>query len=114
MMASLRRADIEKSLLSRLFGHVIKLRVCTIGVEPQGSEPRTEAPDPAVLARFLGWFAEQTPQRQIIGMVAEYASLAGNRKNRIPGAFVATGRSQFRGNSCLPSQTARQEARAHR
>lgn len=68
MMASPRRADIEKSLLSRLFGHVIKLGVCTIGVEPQGSEPRTEAPDPAVLARFLGWFAEQTPQRQIIGM----------------------------------------------
>lgn len=79
-----RRADIEKSLLSRIFGHAIKLGVCTInstiGVEPHGSEPRTEAPDPAVLARFLAWLAEQTPQRQIIGMAAEYASLAGNRK----------------------------------
>jgi len=79
-----RRADIEKSLLSRIFGHGIKLGVCTvnatIGVEPHGSEPRTEAPDAAVLAKFLEWLARQTPQRQIIGMMAEYASLAGNRR----------------------------------
>jgi hypothetical protein len=79
-----RRADIEKSLLSRLFGHGIKLGVCTvnatIGVEPHGSEPRTEAPDPAVLSRFLEWLTKQTVQRQIIGMMAEYASLAGNRR----------------------------------
>jgi len=79
-----RRADIEKSLLSRLFGHAIKLGVCTvnstIGVEPHGSEPRTEAPDAAVLARFLAWLAKQTPQRRIIGMAAEYASLVGNRQ----------------------------------
>lgn len=79
-----RRADIEKSLLSRLFGQGIKLGVAalnaTIGVEPHGSEPRTEAPDPAVLARFLNWIGQQTPQRRIIGMAAEYASLAGNRQ----------------------------------
>lgn len=79
-----RRADIEKSLLSRLFGHGIKLGVCTvnatIGVEPHGSEPRTEAPDTKVLAKFLDWLTRQTPQRQIIGMMAEYASLAGNRR----------------------------------
>lgn len=79
-----RRADIEKSLLSRLFGHGIKLGVCTvnatIGVEPHGSEPRTEAPDVAVLARFLSWLEQQTEQRRIVGMMAEYASLAGNRR----------------------------------
>lgn len=79
-----RRADIEKSLLSRLFGHGIKLGVCTvnatIGVEPHGSEPRTEAPPDDLLARFLAWLALQTPQRRIIGMAAEYASLAGSRK----------------------------------
>jgi integrase len=79
-----RRADIEKSLLSRLFGHGIKLGVCTvnatIGVEPHGSEPRTEAPKAEVLAKFLEWLQRQTPQRQIIGMMAEYASLAGNRR----------------------------------
>lgn len=79
-----RRADIEKALLSNLFGHAIKLGVCkvnsTIGVEPHGSEARTEAPDPEVLKAFLEWVARQTPQRRIIGMGAEYASLAGNRK----------------------------------
>ena len=79
-----RRADIEKSLLSRLFGHGIKLGACTanstIGVEPHGSEPRTHKVPQEVLARFLDWLTRQTPQRQIIGMAAEYASLAGNRK----------------------------------
>lgn len=82
--ASPRRADIEKSLLSRIFGHGIKLGVChinpTIGVEPHGSQPRTTAPDPTVLARFLTWLDQQTPQRQIIGHMAEYASLAGSRR----------------------------------
>lgn len=79
-----RRADIEKALLSNLFGHGVKLGVCeinpTISVQPHGSEPRTEAPDPAVLLRFLDWISRQTPQRRIIGMAAEYASLAGSRR----------------------------------
>lgn len=79
-----RRADIEKSLLSRLFGHGIKLGVCTvnatIGVEPHGSESRTTAVGADTLARFLAWLEKQTPQRRIVGMAAEYASLAGNRK----------------------------------
>jgi len=83
--AAPRRADIEKSLLSRLFGHGIKLGVCTvnatIGVEPHGSEARTTAVEPEVLARFLAWvYAKQPPQRHVIAMGAEYASLAGNRK----------------------------------
>lgn len=79
-----RRADIEKSLLSRLFGHAIIHGLCSVnattGVEPHGSESRTVAVDPAVLTRFLAWLELQTPQRRIIGMAAEYASLAGNRK----------------------------------
>jgi integrase len=79
-----RRADIEKSLLSRLFGHAIKLGVCsinaTLGVEPHGSEARTEAPDVAVLAQFVEWVGRQTPQRRVIGLAAEFASLAGNRQ----------------------------------
>lgn len=83
--AAPRRADIEKSLLSRLFGHGIKLGACTvnatIGVEPHGSEARTTAVDPQVLARFLAWvYAKQPPQRHVIAMGAEYASLAGSRK----------------------------------
>lgn len=82
--ASPRRADVEKSLLSRLFGHGIKLGVCqanaTIGVEPHGSEPRTQAPPPEMLMRYLAWVGRQTPQRRIIGMAAEYAALAGSRQ----------------------------------
>lgn len=79
-----KRANTEKALLSNLFGHGIKLGVCsvnsTIGVEPHMLEPRTEAPDEELLAKFLVWLAKQTPQRRVIGMAAEYASLAGNRK----------------------------------
>lgn len=79
-----KRANTEKALLSNLFGHGIKLGVCkvnsTIGVEPHQTESRTEAPEPALLAKFLDWVAQQTPQRRIIGLAAEYASLAGNRK----------------------------------
>lgn len=80
-----RRADIEKALLSRLFGHGIRLGVCTvnatIGVEPHGSEPRTEAPSPVVLQRFLSWLSGQTRQRRVIGLAAEFASLAGSRQS---------------------------------
>lgn len=82
--AAPRRANIEKSLLSRLFGHGIKLGVCTInatiGVEPHDSEARSEAPDVAVLARFVEWVGRQSPQRRVVGLAAEYASLAGNRQ----------------------------------
>jgi integrase len=78
------RANREKALLSNLFAHGIDLGVCTENpakhVRPNEEEPRTEAPDGALLAKFLAWVAKQTPQRQIIGMAAEYASLAGNRK----------------------------------
>ena len=79
-----KRANTEKALLSNLFGHGIKLGVClvnaTIGVEPHQLEPRTEAPDGLVLSKYLAWLTAQTPQRRIVGMAAEYASLAGNRK----------------------------------
>lgn len=79
-----RRANIEKALMSNLFKYGITLGVCqanpTIGVEPHESEARTEAPQEMVLARFLEWLGKQTPQRRIIGMAAEFASLAGNRQ----------------------------------
>ncbi|WAC72112.1 tyrosine-type recombinase/integrase [Roseateles sp. SL47] len=82
--SSPRRADIEKTVLSNLFKYGITLGVCklnaTIGVEPHGSEPRTARPLDQVLKRFLAWLDEQTPQRRIIGMAAEFSSLAGNRQ----------------------------------
>jgi integrase len=79
-----KRANTEKALLSNLFGYGITLGVCTInatiGVEPHQLVARTTAPDGKVLEKFLAWLDQQTPQRRIVGMAAEYASLAGNRK----------------------------------
>jgi integrase len=79
-----KRANTEKALLSNLFGHGILLGLCsinaTIGVQPHESQARTSSPSPDILANFLDWLTKQTPQRQIIGMAAEYASLAGNRQ----------------------------------
>lgn len=78
------RANREKALLSNLFSHGIDLGVCESNpakqVRPNEEEPRTEAPDPELLQRFLAWVETQTPQRRIVGLAAEYASLAGNRK----------------------------------
>lgn len=79
-----RRAVIEKALLSNLCRHGITLGVCsgnpTVGIEVPESEPRTQAPSTALLSAFLSWLDQQTPQRRIIGMAAEFASLAGSRK----------------------------------
>ncbi|MDP2367880.1 tyrosine-type recombinase/integrase [Rhodoferax sp.] len=79
-----KRANTEKALLSNLFGQGIKLGACsvnaTIGVEPHQLEARTEAPAAKLLEALLTWMGQQTTQRKLIGMAAEYASLAGNRK----------------------------------
>lgn len=78
------RANREKALLSNLFAHGILLGVCESNpaksVQPHEEEPRTEAPNPAVLLRFLEWVMTQTPQRQLVGLAARFASLAGSRK----------------------------------
>lgn len=82
--AAPRRAVIEKALMSNLFRYGITLGVCaanpTTGVEVPFSEPRTEAPATAVLTAFLAWLEQQTPQRRIVGLAAEYMSLSGSRK----------------------------------
>ena len=79
-----RRANIERSVLSNLFGYGILLGACkvnaTIGVQLHHSVPRSNVPQGEVLAKFLEWLTHQTPQRQIVGKAAEYASLAGSRK----------------------------------
>jgi integrase len=78
------RANHEKALLSNLFAHGILLGLCkdnpAKSVRPNEEEPRTEAPDAEVLARFLSWVDQQTPQRRIVGLAARFASLAGCRK----------------------------------
>lgn len=79
-----RRANIEKALLSNLFKHGILLGVCQHNpapdVEPHKSNVRTEAPQEEMLKAFLKWVDKQTPQRAIIGMMAEFASLVGARR----------------------------------
>jgi integrase len=83
-VGSPRRADIEKALISNLCKYGILLGVCsinpTIGVEPHGSAPSEVMPETAALRAFTGWLAASTPQRQIIGLMAEFASLVGARR----------------------------------
>lgn len=107
-----RRADIEKALLSSLFKYGILLGVCTTnptaGVEPHGSEPSAVTPQRDALEAFLAWLAGQTPQRRRIGLMAEYASLAGSRRSefldlawpqvdRFVGGTIRTKRAKQRG-----------------
>ena len=79
-----RRADIEKTVMSNLFKHGIMLGVCltnpTIGVEPHGGSESPDLPETMALAAFLKWLDVQSLQRRRIGFMAEYASLAGNRR----------------------------------
>jgi integrase len=80
-----RRADIEKTVLSKLFGHAIKLGLRETNpcrdVEPHGSEARVaEPPSDELLSAFTAWMAQQTPQVRVVGLACEYAALAGNRK----------------------------------
>jgi integrase len=79
-----RRANTEKALLSNLFFHGIDLGVCTENparqVRPNETEPRTEAPDVDVLARFAEWVMRQTPQRRIVGLAARFVALVGSRR----------------------------------
>lgn len=78
------RANHEKAVLSNLFFHGIDEGVCTENparlVRPNPTESHTRAPDRAMLARFLDWAMQQTPQRRIVALAARYAALAGSRK----------------------------------
>jgi hypothetical protein len=108
-----RCGNIERSLLSRLFEDGIKLGVCqvnaTIGVEPHDSEARTEAPHPELLAAFLCWVGRQSPHRRIIGLAAEYASLAGNRRMEfLPLTWWQVDRQA---EPCAPKSVARSASR---
>ncbi|WP_254640527.1 tyrosine-type recombinase/integrase [Burkholderia sp. GbtcB21] len=78
------RANREAALLSNLIGLAIdrgeaKHNPCR-EVRRNEEQPRTEAPDPEEFHKFATWLANQGGQRGVIGMAAEYAALAGNRK----------------------------------
>jgi integrase len=42
--------------------------------------PRTEAPEPETFTAFLAWLNTQGPQRQVIGLMAEFAAMVGSRR----------------------------------
>ncbi|WP_334041725.1 hypothetical protein [Burkholderia ambifaria] len=78
------RANREAALLSNLIGLAIdrgeaKHNPCR-EVRRNEEQPRTEAPDPEDFQAFAAWVASLGGQKAVIGMAAEYAALAGNRK----------------------------------
>lgn len=79
-----KRANTEKALLSNLFNFGIEQKICilnaTAGVPGHEVEPRSAVPTSVQLSKYLNWLSKQTRQRRIVGMAAEYASLAGSRK----------------------------------
>ncbi|MEK2601564.1 tyrosine-type recombinase/integrase [Burkholderia arboris] len=78
------RANREIALLSNLIGLTIEFRQEKTNpcreVRHDEEQPRTETAYPADLHAFTSWLAAQGGQRVIMGMAAEYAALAGNRK----------------------------------
>ncbi|WP_428851176.1 tyrosine-type recombinase/integrase [Imbroritus primus] len=78
------RANREVALLSNLINLAIERGEAETNpcrqVRRNREQPRSVAPAQATLARFTAWLAKQTPQRAIICLAAEYASMAGNRK----------------------------------
>lgn len=78
------RANREAALLSNLIGLAIergeaKHNPCR-EVKRNEEQPRSESPEPADFAAFAQWLSAQGGQRAVIGMAAEYAAGAGNRK----------------------------------
>jgi site-specific recombinase XerD len=78
------RANREIALLSNLIGLAIergeaKANPCR-EVRRNEEQPRTEAPEPEDFEGFSQWLSAQGGQRAMIGMAAEYAASAGNRK----------------------------------
>ncbi|ENH6342567.1 tyrosine-type recombinase/integrase [Burkholderia vietnamiensis] len=78
------RANREAALLSNLIGLAIdrgeaKHNPCR-EVRRNEEQPRTEAPEPEDFQAFATWVASLGGQKAVIGMAAEYAALAGNRK----------------------------------
>lgn len=77
------RANREVALLSNLLNLAVERGDLTANpckqVRRNHETPRRKAPPTEVLKAFVEWVAEQSPQRRIIGAMAEFASLAGSR-----------------------------------
>lgn len=77
------RANREKALLSNLLNLAVERGDIATNpckqVRRNEEAPRSEAPTTEAIEAFSAWVARQTPQRKVIGLMAEYASLAGSR-----------------------------------
>ncbi len=78
------RANREVALLSNLLNLAVELGLIDVNpckqVRRNPESPSQQAVDPAELQAFLTWLDKQSPQRRIVGMMAEFAALAGNRR----------------------------------
>lgn len=105
------RANREMALLSNLFNLGIArgdldLNPCK-QVRRNKEQPRTEAPETAVLAAFVAWLEQSGGQRKTIAQMAEFAAYGGNRRVEFlrlartqidrPGGVVRVQRAKQRG-----------------
>ncbi|MFD1709712.1 tyrosine-type recombinase/integrase [Ottowia sp. GY511] len=78
------RANREVALLSNLLNVAVERGDIEVNpcrqVRRNKEVPRTEAPEPKELRRFLEWLDTQSPQRRMLGLMAEFASRAGSRR----------------------------------
>jgi integrase len=78
------RANREAALLSNLFNLGIERGDLDANpckqVRRNKEQPRTEAPETAVLGAFVDWLVQGGGQRKIIAQMAEFAAYGGNRR----------------------------------
>jgi integrase len=78
------RANREAALLSNLFNLGIERGDLDANpckqVRRNKEQPRTEAPETAVLGAFVDWLVSAGGQRKIIAQMAEFAAYGGNRR----------------------------------
>lgn len=78
------RGNREIALLSNLMTVAVERGDIDVNpckqVKRNLERPRTEAPDPAEFAAFIGWLTRQGDQRAVIAMMAEFAAAAGSRR----------------------------------
>lgn len=78
------RANREAALLSNLFNLGIARGDLDANpckqVRRNKEQPRTEAPETAVLGAFVDWLVSAGGQRKIVAQMAEFAAYGGNRR----------------------------------
>jgi integrase len=78
------RANREVALLANLMTVAVERGDIDVNpckqVKRNLERPRTEAPEPETFAAFLAWSNPQGPQRQVIGLMTEFAAMVGSRR----------------------------------